>query len=303
MGLLGPVSQIAPVDASVMQVVLLIGMAVGVDYWLFYVKRAREERAAGRSNEAAIEAAAATSGRAVLISGFTVIIAMAGMYLGGISTFASFATGTIMVVAVALIGSLTVLPALLSKLGDRVDKGHPAGRPDQEPGRRGGDLVARPRPRAASSAGLGPRRGRDARGAGAADVGMQTSLGGIDETSAELRRCRRTTGSRSVPEWSSAEIVVVKADDVPRPRWPGRSSRSRASPARLRHFRGDGRSRSAGQHRRDRLAPAHRDRHERLANGASTPSAASSSPRRSAGRRRRCVRRRAPPQPATSTTR
>ena len=123
LGLLGPVSQLAPVDASVMHVVLLVGMAVGVDYSLFYVKRAREEREAGRETDAAIEAAAATSGRAVLISGFTVMVAMAGMYLGGISNFASFATGTIMVVAVAVLGSLTVLPAVLSKLGDKVNRG------------------------------------------------------------------------------------------------------------------------------------------------------------------------------------
>jgi uncharacterized membrane protein YdfJ with MMPL/SSD domain len=123
LGLLGPVSQLAPVDQSVMHVVLLVGMAVGVDYSLFYVKREREERAAGRDSNAAIEAAAATSGRAVLISGFTVMVAMAGMYMGGIANFASFATGTIMVVAVAVLGSLTVLPATLSKLGHRVEKG------------------------------------------------------------------------------------------------------------------------------------------------------------------------------------
>src|SRR5215210_5886165 len=123
LGLLGPVSQVAPVDASVMHVVLLVGMAVGVDYSLFYVKREREERAAGRDSNAAIEAAAATSGRAIVISGFTVMVAMAGMYLGGISNFASFATGTIMVVAVAVLGSLTVLPAVLSKLGDKVNRG------------------------------------------------------------------------------------------------------------------------------------------------------------------------------------
>ncbi|MGI9098469.1 MAG: MMPL family transporter [Solirubrobacteraceae bacterium] len=86
------------------------------------MRREREERAAGRSAEAALEAAAATSGRAVLISGFTVMVAMAGMYFTGSSTFSSFATGTIIVVAVAMIGSITVLPALLSKLGDRVDK-------------------------------------------------------------------------------------------------------------------------------------------------------------------------------------
>ena len=71
---------------------------------------------------AALEAAAATSGRAVLISGLTVIIAMAGMFLTGDATFGSFALGTILVVAVAVLGSLTVLPALLARLGDRVDK-------------------------------------------------------------------------------------------------------------------------------------------------------------------------------------
>jgi uncharacterized membrane protein YdfJ with MMPL/SSD domain len=122
-GLLGPVSQIAPVDEAVNSVILLIGLAVGVDYSLFYLRREREERAAGRSEQASLEAAAATSGRAVLISGLTVTIAMAGMYLGGAATFQSFATGTILVVAVSVVGSLTVLPAVLSKLGDRVDRG------------------------------------------------------------------------------------------------------------------------------------------------------------------------------------
>jgi uncharacterized membrane protein YdfJ with MMPL/SSD domain len=126
-GLLGPVSQIAPVDESVNSVILLIGLAVGVDYSLFYLRREREERAAGRSEQASLEAAAATSGRAVLISGLTVMIAMAGMYLAGAPTFQSFATGTILVVAVSVVGSLTVLPAVLSKLGDRVDKGRVPG--------------------------------------------------------------------------------------------------------------------------------------------------------------------------------
>ncbi|MGH2943147.1 MAG: MMPL family transporter, partial [Solirubrobacteraceae bacterium] len=123
MGLVGPLSQLSPVDESIKEVILLIGLAVGVDYSLFYLRRMREERAAGRSTEAAIEAAAATSGRAVLISGITVMLAMAGMYFGGASTFVSFATGTIAVVAVAVLGSLTVLPAVLSLLGDRVDRG------------------------------------------------------------------------------------------------------------------------------------------------------------------------------------
>ncbi len=127
MGLVGPLSQISPVEDSIMHVILLIGLAVGVDYALFYLRRVREERAAGRDKDAAIEAAAATSGRAVLVSGFTVMIAMAGMYFSGAATFTSFATGTITVVAVAMIGSLTVLPAVLSVLGDRVERGRVPG--------------------------------------------------------------------------------------------------------------------------------------------------------------------------------
>ena len=119
MGLLALPSQVWPVDENVSAVVLLIGLAVGVDYSLFYLKREREERAAGRSESAALEAAAATSGRAVLVSGLTVMIAMAGMFLTGDPTFSSFAMATIMVVAIAVLGSLTVLPALLARLGDK----------------------------------------------------------------------------------------------------------------------------------------------------------------------------------------
>jgi uncharacterized membrane protein YdfJ with MMPL/SSD domain len=134
-GLIGPISQIAPMEETVNSVVLLIGLAVGVDYSLFYLRREREERARGRSEEAALEAAAATSGRAVLVSGITVVAAMAGMYFGGAATFTSFATGTILVVAISVIGSLTVLPAILSKLGDRVNKGRvPFLRPERRTG-------------------------------------------------------------------------------------------------------------------------------------------------------------------------
>jgi putative drug exporter of the RND superfamily len=122
-GLVSLPSQLVPMDGSVNEVILLIGIAVGVDYSLFYLRRVRDERRAGRSERASIEAAAATSGRAVLISGITVIIAMAGMLLSGDKTFMSFAIGTMMVVGIAMIGSLTVLPAMLSKLGDRVEKG------------------------------------------------------------------------------------------------------------------------------------------------------------------------------------
>jgi len=116
-------SQIVPMDQNVSAVILLIGLAVGVDYSLFYLKREREERAAGRSSRAAIEAAAATSGRSVLISGFTVMIAMAGLLLSGDKSYLGFGIATMMVVGIAMLGSLTVLPAMLSKLGDRVEKG------------------------------------------------------------------------------------------------------------------------------------------------------------------------------------
>jgi RND superfamily putative drug exporter len=122
-GLLGPLSQIWAVDDAVTSVVLLVGLAVGVDYSMFYLRRMREERARGVSSEPALEAAAATSGRAVLVSGGTVAIAMAGMFLAGAATFTSFAVGTIAVVVIAVGGSLTVLPAVLSKLGDRVNRG------------------------------------------------------------------------------------------------------------------------------------------------------------------------------------
>ena len=122
LGIVALISQVLPMSESVSAIILLIGLAVGVDYTMFYLKREREERAKGLSEEAALEAAAATSGRSVLISGSTVIVAMAGMFLTGDSDFASFGAATITVVAVAMLGSLTVLPALLSKLGDNVDR-------------------------------------------------------------------------------------------------------------------------------------------------------------------------------------
>jgi uncharacterized membrane protein YdfJ with MMPL/SSD domain len=122
-GIVAGTSHVFPMANEAGALVLLIGLAVGVDYSLFYLKREREERAAGRSERAALEAAAATSGRSVLVSGLTVMTAMAGMFLTGDPVFESFAVATIAVVAVAMIGSLTVLPALLSRLGDRVDRG------------------------------------------------------------------------------------------------------------------------------------------------------------------------------------
>src|SRR3954471_15166627 len=123
LGLVTIASRLLPVDQNLPAVVLLIGLAVGVDYSLFYLRREREERAAGRSERSALERAAATSGRAVLISGVTVMVAMAGMLISGDKSFISFAEGAIAVVAIAMFASLTVLPAMLSWLGDRVEKG------------------------------------------------------------------------------------------------------------------------------------------------------------------------------------
>ncbi|MFL5913954.1 MAG: MMPL family transporter, partial [Gaiellaceae bacterium] len=123
LGIVGVLSHVWAVDEAVSSVILLVGLAVGIDYSLFYIRREREERRAGRDPEHALGIAAATSGRAVLVSGTTVMIAMAGLYITGNSTFASFGTGTIIVVAIAMVGSLTVLPAMLAWLGDRIDKG------------------------------------------------------------------------------------------------------------------------------------------------------------------------------------
>ena len=121
-GLAALPSHVLPLAQEAFAVVLLIGLAVGVDYSMFYLRREREERAAGKSERAALEAAAATSGRSVLISGLTVMVAMAGLFLTGDATFASFGYATMIVVAFAMIGSLTVLPALLSRFGDGVDR-------------------------------------------------------------------------------------------------------------------------------------------------------------------------------------
>ncbi|WP_277440612.1 MMPL family transporter [Streptomyces sp. SPB162] len=122
-GLVAVVSHLVPMSDTANSVMLLVGLAVGVDYCLFYLRREREERAAGHDAQTAIKIASATSGRAILISGITVIVAMAGMLFTGIADFKAMGVATMMVVAVAMFGSVTVLPALLSLLGHRVEKG------------------------------------------------------------------------------------------------------------------------------------------------------------------------------------
>ncbi|MFT4081985.1 MAG: MMPL family transporter [Nocardioides sp.] len=121
-GLMAPLSHLVHSDSTVSSMIVLIGMAVGVDYSLFYLKREREERRAGRSTLDAVEIAAQTSGHSVVVSGGAVIAAMAGLFLMADATFDSLAVGAILVVAVAVLGSITVLPALLVKLGRWVDR-------------------------------------------------------------------------------------------------------------------------------------------------------------------------------------
>ena len=122
-GLMQLSSHVLHASDATQSVMLLMGMAVGVDYSLFYLKREREERARGHEGHEGLFRAAATSGQAVLISGVTVLIAMAGMLFAGSKIFMSIGIGAMLVVFTALIGSLTVLPAVLGKLGDRIERG------------------------------------------------------------------------------------------------------------------------------------------------------------------------------------
>ncbi|HEX5742068.1 MAG TPA: MMPL family transporter [Pilimelia sp.] len=140
MGLAGLASYLSP-DAGVgNNVILLIGMAVGVDYSLFYLKRVHEEQA--RSHGAltpagAVEAAAATAGRAIVVAGMAVVVTTTCLFLATDVIFNSLAIGTILVVLVAMASSLTVLPALLAKIGHRGWRRRNAapGAPPQAPGR------------------------------------------------------------------------------------------------------------------------------------------------------------------------
>jgi len=123
LGLLGPLSQLFPVEDSAKTVVLLIGMAVGVDYALFFVVRSRAERSRGAALDEALETTLRTSGRTVVISGATVAIAMAGMYIVGIRTLSGIATAAIAVIACAVLAAVTALPATLRLLGSSIDRG------------------------------------------------------------------------------------------------------------------------------------------------------------------------------------
>jgi putative drug exporter of the RND superfamily len=122
-GLADLLSHLIGLNSYANSVMLLMGLAVGVDYSLFYLCRERQERAAGRSRAEALQVAAATSGRSVLVSGLIVMTGMVGMLLSGMATFEGLGLAAMMIVFVAMLGSVTVLPAVLSLLGDRVELG------------------------------------------------------------------------------------------------------------------------------------------------------------------------------------
>ena len=144
MGVFGVISQFAPDGGSGGALVALIGLAVGVDSSLFYIRREREERRAGKGPHAALDATTATVGRAIVVSGVIVMVALAGLLFTGLAVFTSMALATIVVVLIAVIGSLTVLPATLALLGDRIDKWRIP-------------FLGRRRPRRAAASGRGSR--------------------------------------------------------------------------------------------------------------------------------------------------
>ena len=116
------VSRAYPLVDFYAEMILLMGLAVGIDYSLFIVSRFRDERRAGRPKLEAIGVASNTTGRAVFYAGITVILSLTGLMLTGSPTFISLALGAIIVVFIAVVGSLTLLPALLSALGDNVNR-------------------------------------------------------------------------------------------------------------------------------------------------------------------------------------
>lgn len=196
-GLSMVVSHLVP-DAGVgMNVILLIGMAVGVDYTLFYLKREREERekAAGRLGpEALVGIAAATAGRAIAVSGLAVIISSATLFLATDIIFSSLATATILVVAVAVVSSVTVLPALLVRIGRRADRraARRAAR-GERPRRRGPERTGR-----VFTALLAPARRHPV---GTLLVSVLVVLGlTLPAFGMELRVLNKDTHSRAIPE-------------------------------------------------------------------------------------------------------
>jgi RND superfamily putative drug exporter len=217
-GLLAVASHALHVFDTTSSVMLLMGLAVGVDYCLFYIRRERDERAAGHDKETALLLAAATSGRSVLISGLTVMFAMAGMFLSGLLLFKGFALATMLVVLIAMLGSVTVLPALLSLLGDKVELGRIPflGRGGRRGGRVSGavlrPVLARPGIFAALAAGVLVVLAAPA-------AGMHTEELGIDQQASKstpmVQAYQRIT--KAFPGGPAPAQVVVQAGDIRSP--------------------------------------------------------------------------------------
>ena len=144
-GLVALVGQFVEFSFFVTNMISMMGLAVGIDYSLFVVSRYREERQRGKDKLAAIEATGVTASRAVFFSGMTVVLALLGMILIPNSIFRSLGAGAIFVVIIAVLASLTLLPAVLGLLGDRVDALRVHRRRAKDPEHRGGfwDAVTR----------------------------------------------------------------------------------------------------------------------------------------------------------------
>ncbi|MFI6013601.1 MMPL family transporter [Streptomyces sp. NPDC051243] len=227
MGLMGVVSHAMPMTDAASSVMLLVGLAVGVDYCLFYLRREREERQAGRDAQTALRVAAATSGRAIIVSGVTVCVAMAGMLFTGLAEFEAMGLASLMVVAVAMVGSVTVLPALLSLLGERVEKGkipflHPESKLRRNRGRGNREsrfwtavlkgVLARPVLSVVVAAGA-------LLAVAAPAVGMKTQNLTLDQEFGDSLPIVQTYNrvNEAFPGGSEPAEVVVKADDINAP--------------------------------------------------------------------------------------
>jgi uncharacterized membrane protein YdfJ with MMPL/SSD domain len=216
-GLNSLVSHVIPTDKQTLAaIILMIGMAVGIDYSLFYLRREREERYAGHTPHDALLRAARTSGQAVLISGATVLIAMAGMFVSGNSLFTTIGLGTMIVVLAAMIGSLTVLPAVLHRLGDRVDllRIPLLGRDPRDDGPWGrfiGGVLRRPALSLVLSGGALFVLALPA-------FGMHTKLPNLTDLPRDLKIVRTYARiQQAFPGSQTPAVVVVKAPDVTTP--------------------------------------------------------------------------------------
>ncbi|MCX4968926.1 MMPL family transporter [Streptomyces sp. NBC_00654] len=221
-GLLSLASHQLHLFQTTYSVMFLMGFAVGVDYCLFYLRRERDERAAGRDAETALRIAAATSGRAVLVSGATVMVAMGGMFLSGLLLFKGFALATIIVVFIAMLGSVTVLPALLSWLGDRIDAGRVPllNRRGKRGARVGGGIagtvlkpvLARPTVFAIGSVVVLLALAAPAVGMKTEALGLEKQFGSDSQLSVAHRRI-----TENFPGGPDPALVVVRADDIGTP--------------------------------------------------------------------------------------